>query len=299
MLRLPIAALATLASTVFALPTNTTGTGRSCGSVLSAPEMAAAEDYFDAHKPGSDMSAFAASLNVYWHVISADNTLKGGNIPDSRIAASLKVLNDDYSGSGLSFTLTGVDRTVNPHWFNTAPQSSQQSAMKQTLRKGGASDLNVYSVGSITDPSTGEPGVLGYATFPSSYLGNPQDDGVVFLYSTVPGGDAAPYNLGRTLTHEVGHWAGEWVYTTPLKITWVSTHKFIKCYVGDYVLDTPSEKSAAFGCQTGRDTCTMPGTDPIHNFMDYSDDACMDKFTSGQMTRMKGQMATYRGVSPL
>ncbi|CUA70001.1 Extracellular metalloprotease 1 [Rhizoctonia solani] len=257
--------------------------------------MAAAEDYFDAHKPGSDMSAFAASLNVYWHVISADNTLEGGNIPDSRIDASLKVLNDDYSRSGVSFTLTGVDRTVNPHWFNTAPRSSQQSAMKQTLRKGGASDLNVYSVGSITDPSTGEPGVLGYATFPSSYLGNPQDDGVVFLYSTVPGGDAAPYNLGRTLTHEVGHWAG--LYHT------FEDHmggRGSGCDgPGDYVLDTPSEKSAAFGCQTGRDTCTMPGTDPIHNFMDYSDDACMDEFTSGQVTRMKRQMATYRGVSPL
>ncbi|CAE6488403.1 unnamed protein product [Rhizoctonia solani] len=295
MLRSPIAALATMASMVFALPTNTTGTGRSCGSVLSAAKMAAAEDYFDAHKPGSDMSAFAADLKVYWHVISADNTLEGGNIPINQITTTLEVLNQDYqaSGSGLSFTLAGVDRTVNSDWFYTAPQSSQQGAMKQALRRGGASDLNVYSVGSITDPSTGEPGVLGYATFPSLYPSNPQDDGVVFLYSTVAGGHGAPYNLGRTLTHEVGHWAG--LYHT------FEDHRGGKgsgCDgPGDYVLDTPSEASAAFGCETGRDTCATPGVDPIHNFMDYSDDACMNQFTPGQVTRMKAQMATFRGVS--
>ena len=73
--------------------------------------------------------------------------------------------------------------------------------MKEALRKGGAADLNVYSVGKITSP---KGPLSGYAPFPSSYSGNPKDDGVVILYHTVPGGTGAPYNLGRTLTHETG-----------------------------------------------------------------------------------------------
>lgn len=71
--------------------------------------------------------------------------------------------------------------------------------MKQALRKGGKGDLNVYSVGFKTGSGQG---LLGYATFPSS-VNNLVDDGVVFLYSSVPGGSTANYNLGATLTHEV------------------------------------------------------------------------------------------------
>ncbi|CUA69350.1 Extracellular metalloprotease GLRG_06511 [Rhizoctonia solani] len=234
--------------------------------------MAAAEDYFDAHKPGSDMSAFATSLNVYWHVISSDNTLEGGNIPDSQIIASLKVLDEDYASSGLSYRIAGVDRTVNTDWFQNAGPNRQQTEMKHAMRKGGPADLNIYSVGPIKDIRGDE--LLGFATFPSSYARNPQNDGVVILYSTVPGGSEAPFNLGKTLTHEVGHWAG--LYHT------FEDHmggKGSGCEgFGDYVADTPAEASAASGCPTNRDTCAiMPGTDPIHNFMDYSDDACMDQ----------------------
>ncbi|KAJ7222013.1 hypothetical protein C8J57DRAFT_1004807, partial [Mycena rebaudengoi] len=63
---------------------------------------------------------------------------------------------------------------------------------------------------------------------------------------------------------------------------------------GDEVSDTPPEDSPSFGCPKTRYTCSGDGVDPIHNFMDYSDDICMTEFTAGQIERLKDQMRTYR-----
>lgn len=169
------------------------------------------------------------------------------------------MLNEDYAPQGLAFVLANTTRTVNPTWFaQVGPDTSLQTTMKRQLRAGGAAALNVYTVG--FQSGAGE-GLLGYSTFPADYAGNPSDDGVVILFSSLPGGSTTNYNEGKTLTHEAGHWVGLY-----------HTFQGGCSGSGDMVSDTPPEASPASGCPTGRDTCSGGGVDPIHNYMDYSYD---------------------------
>lgn len=120
--------------------------------------------------------------------------------------------------------------------------------MKTHLRKGGPADLNIYTVGFTGGQGQG---LLGYSTFPSSYAGDPKDDGVVIHYATVPGGTYNEYNQGKTLTHELGHWLGLY-------------HNFQgdSCTgPGDYVDDTPPQLTPSIGCPVGKDTCPGGGVD--------------------------------------
>ena len=221
--------------------------------------------------------ATGGTISVYFHVINSGSSASTGNIPDSMIAAQIDVLNQAFAPWGWSFNLVATTRTTNAGWYIMTPGTTAESQAKTTLRQGSADDLNIYTA----NPSDG---LIGWGSFPSDYSGNPKNDGVVLLFSTLPGGTASPYNLGDSATHQVGHWMGLF-------------HTFQGgCHKkrGDLVSDTPPEKSAAFGCPTGRDTCRGDGPDPIHNFMNHTDDACMNTFTPGQDARMDAQFTAYR-----
>lgn len=227
----------------------------------------------------------SVTIPVYFHVIT--NVSGQGAVSLTQINNQIAVLNAAFSGATggantpFRFQLVAVDTTTNSSWYTAGPGTTAQTQMKNALRRGGKGDLNIY-----TNNIGG--GLLGYATFPSSYANNPKDDGVVCLYSSLPGGTAAPYNLGDTATHEVGHWLG-------LYHTFQGGCSRSTTAGGDLVADTAAERSAAYGCPTGRDSCTtIAGFDPITNFMDYTDDSCMFVFTLGQSDRMDAQWVTYR-----
>lgn len=181
-------------------------------------------------------NSFTAVVPTFVHIIT-DKT-GAGSVPADTIVEQMKILNDAFIPSGLYFEVVESNVYQNSSWYNLSYYGTVQGEMKRALRKGGKDALNLY----ITKISGG---ILGYATFPFSYVSNPLDDGVVILTGTLPGGDSSPYNLGDTLVHEVGHWVGLY-------------HTFEGgCYgSGDYVNDTPAVSYPNFGCPTGIDSCS-------------------------------------------
>ncbi|HMT33608.1 MAG TPA: zinc metalloprotease [Dermatophilaceae bacterium] len=227
----------------------------------------------------------SVTIPTVFHVVS-DHALSAAETTrwTTMINAQVQVLNDSYSGrtapdaadSPFRFRLDKITWTVNPAWYTVEPGKNERD-MKKALYEGDSRTLNIYSA------NIGG-GLLGWAYFPKGYNnGRDYIDGVVMLDESMPGGTAGKYALGDTLTHEVGHWM-------------MLDHTFNKgcSAAGDYVADTPREAQAQFDCPEGADTCTAPGLDPIHNFMDYTQDSCMDMFTPGQVERMNDAWFGFR-----
>jgi len=228
----------------------------------------------------------SVEIPVYFHILTNAAGTEG-NISDADVQRQIDILNVAYAGNGpggtgaptpFRFRLAAIDRTANDEWFNM-PFKSQPSpaerAAKAGLNKGGKSALNLYTA-RLADQT------LGWARWPWDIADGV--DGVVIRYSTLPAGSSVPYNEGDTATHEVGHWLGLF-------------HTFQGgCEdPGDEVDDTAAERSPAGGCPAARDTCPQQaGGDPVEDFMDYSDDSCMFKFTRGQSSRMDDAHFKYR-----
>ncbi|WP_158848775.1 zinc metalloprotease [Saccharothrix deserti] len=226
-------------------------------------------------------AAAGGTIPVVFHVVTGTGGV--GGMTDATIAQQMRVLNEGYAGAeapgvaadtGFTFVLQETKRWSNNTWFTGVDKARVEKQMKSSTRVGGASTLNVWSV---------DIDGLGFATFPSWYTRDPLLDGVVIDYSSVPGGSATNFNLGKTLTHEVGHWMGLW-----------HTFQGGCTATNDEVADTPAQSSYSTGCPEGRDSCTLPGLDPVHNYMDYSYDSCYNQFTPGQNTRMQDAWIAYR-----
>jgi hypothetical protein len=248
---------------------------------LTADEFQAAEA--DRHTKLKDMDArgmrrtSGATIPVHMHIIT--NSKGEGKLSDSTISAQIDVLNAAYAPGNWKFVLSSKEVTANDSWYTCSPGSRAEKDMKETLRVGGADELNLYSA------NIGG-GLLGWATFPKDYKSAPEMDGVVILYTSFPGGSAQHYDEGDTVTHEAGHWMG-------LYHTFQGGCREIGG--GDGVTDTPAEAEANYGCPSEVDSCPdSAGNDPVHNFMDYVYDACMYEFTSGQFSRIVDEFSAYR-----
>jgi hypothetical protein len=224
----------------------------------------------------AEIEANTATVPVYVHVMAAaDGT---GDVTDTQIDDQIDVLNASFGGeksrdaadTGFSFTLAGVDRYLNDTWHLDRGSAKYRKATRQ----GGANALNIWLV---------DFKYLGIATFPWDYEHNAGVDGIRVAYNSLPGGDIEDFNLGETATHETGHWLGLY-----------HTFQGGCTEVNDEVADTPAQSGPTSGCPEGRDSCDLPGLDPIHNFMDYSIDACYTEFTPGQATRTQSMWLAYR-----
>ena len=226
------------------------------------------------------------NIRTVFHAIDKDTWSDADKARmQTMIEAQMQVLNDSFSGetadaaadTPFRFALEPIDWVENqPAWYEVTPGKVEKD-MKKALYEGDSETLNVYSA------NIGG-GLLGWAYFPKGYnTGRDFVDGVVILDESMPGGTAGKYALGDTLTHEVGHWL-------------MLHHTFNNgCSAsGDFVADTPKEAHPQFNCPTGADTCAAPGLDPIHNFMDYTQDSCMDMFTKGQAERMSDAWVAFR-----
>ncbi len=248
--------------------------------------------------PNGNAVAATITIPVVFHVVY--NTT-AQNVSDAMIQNQLAVLNADYGGtntdiSSLPSAFSSIKAGNTGIQFCLAQRDPSGNATTGIVRKSTTS-TSFIDDDKVKKSSTGGDdawdatkylniwlcnlgsGLLGYAQFPG---GAASTDGVVILYSSLPGGASAPYNKGRTMTHEVGHWLN-------LRHIWGDA----SCG-NDLVSDTPTQSTSNFGCPTfPHVTCSNgPNGDLFMNYMDYTDDACMYMFSAGQSTRMNALFAS-------
>jgi PKD repeat protein len=236
------------------------------------------------------------TIPVVVHVIH-----NGGNenISEAQIESQIQILNEDFgkmtgtNGEGLGvdtrlrFCLAKID--PNGNCANgivrlksdlTIHDAGERAMLKQLSFWDNKKYLNFYVVRTITNGSGG------YSSFP----GGPDDaDGIVVRANLFGNIGTAGSGLGRTATHEIGHWSG--VYHTFQNGCGTDT-----CTDGDYVCDTPPVEEPSYTCDS-INTCSndIPNRkNMVENYMDYTPDECQSTFTSGQAARMHATMDTIR-----
>ena len=259
------------------------------------------------------------TINTYMHIVADNSSSEPSSsnyVTDTMIINQFNYLAEAYTNASIGFHLGGVDRTTNDTWAANGDDLS----MKTALRRGTYSSLNIYfqSMLQATPDTAGLPAgstLLGFCSLPEGGITSTTPpasyvlDGCNILSGTMPGGNVGGYNLGGTTAHEVGHWNG---LLHPFQDNTCAVDDY-----GDYVADTPQEMTSTSGCPAYKDSCPdsgvpegytgaagqgsdpygpqgYSGPDPIHNFMDYSDDVCYTGFTPGQGARMLNIWEIYR-----
>ncbi|MBL7787187.1 MAG: fibronectin type III domain-containing protein [Chitinophagales bacterium] len=220
------------------------------------------------------IQAQIAQLNLDYRKLNSD----AANIPSvfASVAADVEVefclAQRDPSGNAT----TGINR------YNYGQASPTTSYIDNTIKPATIWDRSKYLNIWVTNIGGG---ILGYATFPG---GTASKDGVVVAYYTVGSNSlinpaqGGSFGRGRTATHEVGHWLN-------LRHIWGDAN----CG-SDLVSDTPTHNTSNYGCpsQPHYSTCSGQPREMTMNYMDYTDDACMYMFSSGQKTRMRAVLTT-------
>ena len=247
------------------------------------------------NKAGDDSSK---TIPVVVHVLHIGGS---ENISDAQIQSQIDIMNEDYGklpgtngdGAGVDtkvrFCLAKIDPNgdctngiVRIYSALTNHKTYERAMLKQLSFWDNTKYMNIYLVKSITG------NVLGYSSFPG---GPPDEDGMVVRSNVFGNIGTAASSLGRTASHEIGHWFG-------LYHTFNNGCGVDLCLDGDYVCDTPPQASPSFNCAT-LNTCSndIPDVDDQkENYMNYTNDACKNMFTNGQKLRLQATLDTIRTV---
>lgn len=269
-------------------------TGRKCGADAPNPftltRIGRNLGQFRQANPDLQANQVPLTIRVYFiHLTDG----AAGKVEKATRDKQIEVLNNAYKTAGFRFSYDDTQTVFrnNPTWFRMALDTAAERAAKVELKHNPRHSLNLYTC----EPSDG---ALGWARFPWMLAGDPDLDGVVLDWRTLPGGALGNFNEGDTGVHEVGHWLGLF-------------HTFQDgcSATNDEVDDTPSHSAPMFGRPTHEQAnakLCQPLAPPLNdekkqtidqtrmNYMNYVDDAAMDRFTPGQVKRMKEMTMTYR-----
>jgi subtilisin-like proprotein convertase family protein len=278
--------------------------GRRCGTPPSPKDTYLFADPSDCSASSTNPTSEYDGPNVYeitvvWHVIQ--NTSGQGNLSDSLIQSQIDILNEDFRALAGSPGSPGYDTRIQFKLATTDPSGNPTTGITRSTNDTWFEDGGSYWNSLAWDPTTyanvysnNASGALGYVPFlPMTGGGSVGTavDRIVVLWSAVgrngPGGP--PYDQGRTMTHEVGHYLGlEHTFNNGC-----GTASVPDCYsTGDLLCDTNAQNSPNYGCPTSASSCSS--ADPIRNYMNYTDDTCMWLFSQEQSRRMRCALTGYR-----
>ena len=216
----------------------------------------------------SSAATFSATVPVY--IYTCENI---PTISSEQLDNQINVLNADYASTGIQFSIIEVltcSGSQKTEWMNQLGGNKEVNSGFNYLRFLAKSLNKDGLLVCLGDWDAGILGIaeLGLATNPVNF-NQP---------GTLPGGSYSAYNLGRTMTHEIGHNLGLY-------------HVFDQgCEgEGDYISDTPKGR-ANYGCPLNSNTCSSPGMDAINNFMEYTNDCCMTVFSPRQRLAMQAEI---------